>query len=99
MHKLSITALLFTSLALPGCIFAVGGTRHGWDGSRDDDACRMGCCDDCAQLEHVEHRLDLIEAHLQGQCKSGCPFCKPPAGTTPGSAPASGQAEAKPAGK
>jgi hypothetical protein len=88
MHRLSIAALLVASLALPGCIFAYGTDRDDWD----DDSSSTSCCNDCAQMEHAEHRLAVIEAHLKHECKANCPYCK-------AEAPAAGEVQAKPATK
>jgi len=89
MHRLSIAALLVASLALPGCIFAYGTDREDWD----DGTSSADCCGDCAQMEHVEHRLALMETHLKHECKANCPYCKAEAPA------AAGQAQPQPSTK
>jgi len=77
MRKALFAMAIVSTLALPGCIFAVGTGKDDWD----DDMVSSDCCNGCEQMEHVEKRLSLIEHHLKGDCKANCPFCKP--GETP----------------
>jgi hypothetical protein len=69
MHKFAFTTVMLASLALPGCIFAVG--TEGWDDGDDDS-----CCGECAQMTHAEKRLSVLEHHAKGDCKAECPLCK-----------------------
>ena len=89
MHRLSLAALIVATLALPGCIFAYGTDREDWD---DGELARGDCCDDCEHMQHVEHRVAMMESHLKHECKESCPYCK--AEASKGVAPASGS-EAK----
>ena len=73
MRKALFAMAIVSTLALPGCIFAVGTGKDDWD----DDMVSSDCCNGCEQMEHVEKRLSLIEHHLKGDCKANCPFCKP----------------------
>ena len=70
MHKSMIAAVALAALSLPGCVFAIG-TDDDWDDGEYSD-----CCTDCSQMEHCQKRLNVIEHHLKGDCKTDCPFCK-----------------------
>jgi hypothetical protein len=71
MHKVAFATILLASLALPGCIFAVG--TDTWD-----DGATAGCCGDCPQMHHAEKRLSALEHHAKGDCKAGCVMCEKP---------------------
>jgi len=88
MHRLSIAALLVATLALPGCIFAYGTDKDDWD--HEDYS--GNCCEDCTQMQHVEHKVAMMENHLKHECKANCPYCK-------AEAPAAGQAQPQPSTK
>ena len=99
MHRLSIAAILLSTLALPGCIFAIGADKHHWhDGMTTSEDC--GSCDssdssgNCESMQHMQAQLNLIEQHLKGQCKPDCPYCKP--GATKDEAKPESKAETKP---
>lgn len=91
MRKALFALVTLSTLALPGCIFAIGTDKHDWD----DGIVSSDCCDECQRMQHVEKRLAVIERHLKGECKPDCPLCK----KAEAKPKAEAQAEAKPAAK
>jgi len=97
MRKALFAVLTLSTLALPGCIFAIGTDRGDWE-DEDEGIFSSDCCENCQQMNHVEHRVTVIERHLKGECKPDCPLCKK-ASAAKSEGATDSKAEDKPAAK